>query len=81
MVAAAGAVGAAIGLVSGCAISLVLVRVVNRQSFHWGMEVHWPWATLAAFLCAVVAMCAVGARASGAFAVRDEAVRALKDDA
>jgi len=79
--AAAGILGAAIGLASGVAISLVLVRIVDRQSFHWTIEVHWPWGTLAALVAAVVALCAAGARASGAFAVRGEAVLALKDDA
>ncbi len=79
--AAAGALGAAIGFASGAAISLVLVRVVNRQSFHWSIEVHWPAWTLAALLAAIVALCAAGARASGALAVRHEAVAAVKDDA
>jgi putative ABC transport system permease protein len=36
--AAAGALGALIGLASGVAISLVLVHVVNRQSFHWSLR-------------------------------------------
>ena len=76
-----GALGAAIGLVTGIAISLVLVQVVNRQSFHWTLEIHWPVAGIAALLAAVVALCAVGARASAAFAVRHEAVLAVKDDA
>ena len=79
--AVAGVLGAAIGCASGVAISLVLVRVVNRQSFHWSIEVHWPIATLAALLAAIVALCAAGARASGALAVRHEAVAAVKDDA
>ncbi|HUP30890.1 MAG TPA: ABC transporter permease [Usitatibacter sp.] len=79
--AAAGALGAAIGLASGVAISLVLVHVVNRQSFHWSMEVHWPFAALAALLAGIVATCALGARVSGALAVRQEAVLAVKDDA
>jgi putative ABC transport system permease protein len=79
--AAIGALGGAIGFASGAAISLVLVRVVNRQSFHWSMEVHWPLAALAALLLGVVAACAIGARASAAFAVRREAVLAVKDDA
>jgi putative ABC transport system permease protein len=79
--AAAGALGAAIGLASGAAISLVLVHVVNRQSFHWSMEVHWPLAALAALLAGIVATCALGARVSGALAVRHEAVLAVKDDA
>ena len=79
--AAAGAVGAFIGLVSGAVISLVLVRVVNRQSFHWSLEVHWPLMALAVLATAIVALCALGARASGALAVRREAILAVKDDA
>jgi putative ABC transport system permease protein len=79
--AATGGLGAAIGLVTGVAISLVLVNVVNRQSFHWTLEVHWPLGALAALVAAIVALCAIGARVSGAMAVRDEAVLAVKDDA
>ncbi len=79
--AATGAVGALMGLVSGIAISLVLVRVVNRQSFHWNLDIHWPIAALAALVAAIVALCAFGARASAAFAVRREAILAVKDDA
>jgi putative ABC transport system permease protein len=79
--AATGALGAAIGLVGGVAISLVLIHVVNRQSFHWTLEVHWPVAGVAALLAAVVLLCAVGARLSAALAVRREAVLAVKDDA
>jgi len=79
--AASGALGAALGLVSGIAISLVLVHVVNRQSFHWSLEVHWPFSTLIALMVSVIALCAIGARVSAAFAVRKEAVLAVKDDA
>jgi len=79
--ATTGALGAAIGLVAGVAISLVLVHVVNRQSFHWSLEVHWPIAGVAVLLAAVVALCSAGARLSAAMAVRHEAVLAVKDDA
>ena len=79
--AAAGAMGALLGLLSGVAISAVLVHVVNRQSFHWSLEMHWPVAAVVAFLTALVALCAVAARSSGAFAVRHEAILAVKDDA
>jgi putative ABC transport system permease protein len=79
--AAAGALGAALGLVSGVAISAVLVHVVNKQSFHWSLEMHWPLAALAGFLVALVALCALAARSSGAFAVRHEAILAVKEDA
>ena len=76
-----GALGAAIGLAAGIAVSLVLVHVVNRQSFHWTLEVHWPVAGIAALLAGLVALCAMGARLSAAHAVRHEAVLAVKDDA
>jgi putative ABC transport system permease protein len=79
--AAAGAMGALLGLASGVAISAVLVHVVNRQSFHWSLEMHWPLAALAAFLAALIGLCALAARSSGAFAVRHEAILAVKDDA
>jgi putative ABC transport system permease protein len=79
--AAAGALGAFVGLVAGVAISAVLVHVVNRQSFHWSLTLHWPVAIVAAFLVALVALCAFAGRASGAYAVRREAILAVKDDA
>ena len=57
MVAAEGAVwtaaGALLGLLLGLAVSVVLVHVVNPQSFHWTMDLLLPWARLA-LLCAAV---------------------------
>ena len=57
VVAAEGAVwtaaGALLGLLLGLAVSVVLVKVVNPQSFHWTMDLLLPWARLAA-LCAAV---------------------------
>lgn len=79
--AAAGALGALIGLAAGAAIGAVLVQVVNRQSFHWSLEMHWPVTALAALALGIVAACALGARASAAFAVGREAILAVKDDA
>ena len=34
------ALGLAVGLALGWVISLILIHVVNRQSFHWSMELH-----------------------------------------
>jgi putative ABC transport system permease protein len=39
--------GVAAGLVLGALISLVLVYVVNRQSFNWSMDLHPPYRMLA----------------------------------
>jgi putative ABC transport system permease protein len=79
--AAAGAVGALLGLACGAGLGAVLVHVVNRQSFHWRLELHGPAAPLAIFVAAVVVLCALAARVSGRLAVRREAVLAVKDDA
>ena len=47
VVAAEGAVwtgvGAVLGLGLGIAVSVVLVKVVNPQSFHWTMDLLLPW--------------------------------------
>ncbi|WP_280152355.1 ABC transporter permease [Piscinibacter sp. XHJ-5] len=59
VVAAEGAVwtaaGALVGLLLGLAVSVVLVHVVNPQSFHWTMDLLLPWGRLA-LLCAAVVM-------------------------
>jgi putative ABC transport system permease protein len=47
------AAGALLGLLLGIAVSVVLVHVVNPQSFHWTMDLLLPWARLA-LLCAAV---------------------------
>ena len=58
VVAAEGAVwtaaGALLGLLLGLAVSIVLVDVVNPQSFHWTMDLLLPWSRLAALCAAVV---------------------------
>jgi putative ABC transport system permease protein len=73
-------IGLVIGLGLGSAISLILIHVVNRQSFHWGMGVSVPWATLAAAALIVLALSTLTAWASGRKAMSDDVVRAVKDD-
>lgn len=41
-----GALASAMGLVLGVALSLVLVFVINKQSFGWTIQFHWPVAVL-----------------------------------
>jgi len=74
------AVGLAIGLALGGAISVVLVHVVNRQSFHWSMDLHLPVAQLAAFCAALLALATVTALASARRATAGDAVTAVKED-
>ena len=74
------AIGLAVGLVLGTLISVVLIHVVNRQSFHWGMELSLPWRTLAIAALVVLALSTLTAWASGRKAMDDDVVRAVKDD-
>ncbi len=57
--AALGAIGVAAGLVVGAIVSMILIFVVNRQSFHWTMDVHVPWGLLA-ILSVVLDRCGCG---------------------
>jgi putative ABC transport system permease protein len=61
-------------------ISLILIHVVNRQSFHWGMDLALPWATLAAFTVIVLLLSTLTALASGQQAMGEDVVRAVKED-
>ncbi len=74
------ALGVAAGLALGGAISLVLVHVVNRQSFHWSMDLHAPWGMLAALSGLLVALASLTSWWSGREATGIAAVRAVKED-
>lgn len=73
-------VGVAAGLGLGWVIALILVHVVNPQSFHWTMSLHVPWAFLAQVAGAVVASASLAALASGRQAMSRNAVRAVQED-
>jgi putative ABC transport system permease protein len=74
------ALGLAVGMALGWLISLVLIHVVNRQSFHWSMDLHLPWAALAAFAGVMLALATLTALWSGRRAMSAEAVLAVKED-
>ncbi len=74
------AIGLAVGLALGFVISLILIHVVNRQSFHWGMELSLPWPALGGFGLLLLGLAMLTALASGRQAMGADAVRAVKDD-
>jgi putative ABC transport system permease protein len=78
--AALGAVGVVTGLVVGFVVSLILIYVVNRQSFHWTMDVHVPWGLLAVLSGVLIAAAAITSAVSGRQAMGDDVVRAVKED-
>jgi putative ABC transport system permease protein len=72
--------GAAAGLVLGAAIGLILVYVVNRQSFGWSMELHPPYLLLAALVGILVLLAVLTAIVSGREAMGMGPVRAVRED-
>ncbi len=73
-------VGAALGVALGLAVSVVLVDVVNPQSFHWTMRWQVPVRRLVELGAAAVAAGALTAWAAGHAAASRDMARAVKED-
>ena len=74
------ALGAIAGMGLGLAVAVVLVHVVNPQSFHWTMELTLPGWRLLALAAAVVLAGTLTAWLAGRAAAGRDAVLAVKED-
>jgi putative ABC transport system permease protein len=72
--------GIATGAALGWVISLVLVFVVNPQSFHWTMQMHLPWPLLGTVAAALLAAAALTALLAGRQALSGAPIRAVRED-
>jgi len=72
--------GCAMGLATGWLVGLILTHVVNRQSFHWSMELDMPWRPLAGLALLVIAAAVATAVWSGRAAMDDDVIRAVRED-
>lgn len=77
LVASIGVLG---GLLAGAGIGLILIEVVNRQSFHWSMDLHVPWGALLLFASSLIALASLAAVLAGRQAMRQDAVLAVRED-
>jgi putative ABC transport system permease protein len=75
-----GSVGVFAGLLTGGLVSLILIYVVNRQSFHWSMDLSVPLGLIAGLSAALIAASALIAVFSGRQAMRRDVVGAVKED-
>ena len=75
-----GALGVIVGLLTGGVIGLILIYVVNRQSFHWSMDLSVPGTLLTSLSVALVLAAALIAVISGRQAMGGEVVRAVRED-
>jgi putative ABC transport system permease protein len=84
VVALEGAAWTAIGAIAGCAlgllVSLVLIHVVNPQSFRWTMDMSIPWGRLGVLAAAVMLAGTITAWLAGRAAASRDAVLAVKED-
>jgi putative ABC transport system permease protein len=74
------AFGVLYGLALGVALSLVLVYVINRQSFNWSIDLTVPGWQLAFLSLALIGAAALTAVWSGRAAMSQDAVRAVRED-
>jgi putative ABC transport system permease protein len=72
--------GVIYGLALGVALSLVLVYVINRQSFNWSIDLSVPAWLLAFLSLGLISAAAVTAVVSGRAALSPDAVRAVRED-
>jgi putative ABC transport system permease protein len=75
-----GAVGVLVGLLTGGLVGLILIYVVNRQSFHWSMDLAAPGWLLTALSAILIAAAAAIAVISGRQAMSADVVKAVKED-
>jgi putative ABC transport system permease protein len=73
-------VAVALGIFAGLGIALILIEVVNRQSFHWGMDYSLAPGPLAIMALAVAALCGLAAALAGQRALGPDAVRLVRAD-
>ena len=74
------AAGALLGVALGLAVAVVLVEVVNPQSFRWTMDLSLPLARLAALVAAVLATGTLTAWLAARHAAGRDAARAVRED-
>ena len=75
-----GIAGAVAGIGLGIAISQVLIRVINPQSFHWTMDVRLPFSLLVSVFFALIAASAGTALIAGRKALSQDALMAVRED-
>jgi putative ABC transport system permease protein len=68
------------GLLLGVLLSLILVYVINRQSFNWSIDLSMPWTQLALLSAALIVASALTALWSGRAALRRDPIRAVRED-
>ncbi len=70
----------AAGVAAGLAVGVILVRVVNLQSFGWSLGLELPWADVVTLAVWVGLACVVAGLAPAAAALRVEPAEVLREE-
>ena len=68
------------GLLLGFALSLILIFVINKQSFGWTIRFHWPMEVLLAALTVVYAATVLAGLYPAQVAVRLNALEVIHEE-
>jgi putative ABC transport system permease protein len=83
VVAEAGLLGvaaAAAGIMAGLVVGVILVKVVNLQSFGWSLELVLPWASLAELALWVVSACLIAGLPPAFIAAKLQPATVLREE-
>jgi len=75
-----GAAAAAAGAAAGLVVGVVLVKVVNLQSFGWSLQLDWPWLELLRLAGALAVACLAAGLAPALAAGRLEPAEVLREE-
>jgi putative ABC transport system permease protein len=70
----------AIGIVLGTLLSLILIFVINKQSFGWTIQFHWPISVLLIALTGIYVSTVLAALYPGQVAVRMNPIEVIHED-
>jgi putative ABC transport system permease protein len=65
-----GVLASAVGLALGLTLSVILIYVINKQSFGWTIQFHWPVAVVASSLAGILAATILAGLYPASIAVR-----------
>jgi putative ABC transport system permease protein len=68
------------GICLGVVLALLLIYVINRQSFGWLIELRWPWAFFAEAIALIVAAAILAALVPSNLAARIRTSEALRTE-
>jgi putative ABC transport system permease protein len=72
--------GVTLGFILGLGISLILIFIVNPQSFHWTMQLHMPWNWLLLISIVMLVSASLTAWLAGREVLAGSVIRTVRED-